>query len=139
MANLSLSAVSVGIYTALNVAGRTALVSTRIYDDLPRTPTYPCVLYTVDETEARGLGTTELPELDLRVSVFSQSATGAEAQAIVAKVKDLLKDQVISVSGYQQAGRIVWRDTVKIGETEINGEKVREWVVLFTFWMEPSA
>jgi hypothetical protein len=139
MANLSLSAVSVGVFTALNVAGLTALVSTRIYDDIPRNPTYPLVMYSVDETEARGLGTAQLPELDLRVSVFSTSATGAEAQAIVAKVKDLLKDAALTVSGYAMAGRVVWRETVKLGTTEINGVKVNEWAVLFTFWVEAAA
>lgn len=135
MANLSLSAVSVGVFAALNVAGLTSLVSTRIYDDIPRSPTYPLVLYSLDETEARGLGTAEMPEMDLRVSVFSNSATGAEAQAIIAKVKDLLKDAELTVTGYVMAGKVVWRETVRLGTTEINGVKVNEWVVLFTCWL----
>lgn len=139
MANLSLSAVSVGVFSALNVAGLTALVGTRIYDALPRTPTYPCIEYTVGETEARGMGTSEMPEIDLRVSVYSTSETGAQAQAIIAKVKDLLKDVALTVSGYQASGRLVWRETVPIGETEINGVVVREWVVLFTGWFEVAA
>lgn len=138
MANLSLSAVSVGVYTALNVAGLTALVSTRIYDELPRNPTYPCVQYTVGATEARGMGTAEMPEIDLRVSVFSVSETGAEAQAIIAKVQDLLKDVALTVSGYQAAGRLVWRDTVRLGTTEVNGVRVNEWVVMFTGWFEAA-
>lgn len=138
MANLSLSAVSVGVFTALNVAGLTALVSTRIYDDIPNAPTYPLVLYTVDETERRGMGTTELPEIDLRVTVLSTSEDGAQAQAIIAKVKDLLKDAALTVSGYAMAGRVVWRETVKLGSTEIQGVKVNEWVVLFTLWMEAA-
>lgn len=138
MANLSLSAVAVGVYTALNVAGLTALVSTRIYDDLPRNPTYPCVAFSVDKVEARGMGTTELPEVTIRVSVFSQSETGAEAQAIVAKVEDLLKDVSLTVSGYAMAGRVVWRQSVPVGVTEINGVKVNEWVVDFTAWLEAA-
>jgi hypothetical protein len=137
MANLSLAAVSVGVYTALNVSGLTALTP-RIYDDIPRDPAYPLVLYSVDEVEARGMGTSEMPEIDLRVSVFSTSATGAEAQAIIAKVKDLLKDAALTVSGYTMAGRVVWRETVKLGMTEINGVKVNEWVVLFTLWLVAS-
>jgi hypothetical protein len=135
MANLSLSAVSVGVYSALNVSGLTSLVSTRIYDNIPAAPTYPLVMYSVDETEARGMGTAELPEIDLRVSVFSTSGDGAQAQAIIAKVKDLLKDVALTVTGYVMAGRVVWRETVKLGETEINGVKVNEWVVLFTCWL----
>lgn len=136
MANISLSAVSVGIYTALNVAGLTALVSTRIYDQQPPKPTYPCVEYTVSKSEARGLGTTELPEVTIRVSTFSKAATGAEAQAIVAKVEDLLKDQSLTVSGYRMAGKVIWRESVDLGVTEINGEKVREWVSQFTAYLE---
>ena len=27
---------------------------------------------------------------------------------------------------------------LKLGQTEINGEKVNEWVVLFNFWMEAA-
>jgi len=136
MANLSLSAVSVGVYTALNVSGLTSLVSTRIFDNVPRTPDYPCVAYSVDKVEARGMGTTELPEITIRVSVFSKSATGAEAQAIVAKVEDLLKDAALTVSGYRMAGRLVWRESLPLGATEINGEKVNEWVSQFTGWLE---
>ena len=138
MANLSLTAVSLGVYTALNVAGVTALVSTRIYDDIPRNPVYPLVMYSVSETEARGMGTSELPEIDLRVSVLSKASTGLEAQTILTAVKDVLKDAAITVSGYQMAGRVVWRDTVRLGQTEINGEKVNEWVLLFTLWLEAA-
>jgi hypothetical protein len=36
------------------------------------------------------------------------------------------------------AGRVVWRDTVRLGQTEINGEKVNEWVLLFTLWLEAA-
>jgi hypothetical protein len=50
----------------------------------------------------------------------------------------LLKDAALTVSGYAMAGRVVWRETVKLGTTEINGVKVNEWVVLFTFWMEAA-
>jgi hypothetical protein len=135
MANLSLSALSVGVYTALNVAGLTNLVSTRIYDFLPPTPTYPCVEYRVSKTEARPLGTTEMPECSIRVSVFSQSATGAEAQAIVAKIEDLLKDVSLTVAGYQMAGRVRWDQSIFLGTTDINGVKSNEWVIDFTTWL----
>ena len=138
MANLSLSAVAVGVYAALNVAGLTALVSTRIYDDLPRNPTYPCVVFSVDKDERRGLGTAELPELTVRVSTLSTSETGAEAQAIVAKVEGLLADQSLTVASYQMAGKVVWRNSVALGPTEINGVKVNEWVSQFSLWLEAA-
>jgi len=138
MANLSLAAVSAGIFTALNVSGLTTLVGSRIYDLLPRNPTYPCVSYTVDKDEARGMGTTELPEMTVRVSVFSQSGTVGEGAAIVAKVEDLLKDVSLTVTGYRMAGRVVWRESSFLGATEINGVKVNEWVSQFTTWLEAT-
>lgn len=138
MANLSLSAVSVGVFSKLNVSGLNALVGTRIYDQLPRNPTYPLVLYSVDETEARGMGTSELPEIDLRVSVLSTAATGAEGQAIVAKLKDLLKDAALTVTGYAMAGKVVWRETIKLGMADLNGTLVTEWVVLFSCYLEAA-
>jgi hypothetical protein len=137
MPNLSLSAVSVGIYTAMNVAGLTALVGTRIYDEIPRTPTYPLVLYSVSKAEARGMGTTELPSINLRVSVLSTSDTGAQAQAIVAKVEDLLKDVSLTVAGYAMPA-LFWRESLPIGEMEINGEKVNEWVCQFDGWLRAA-
>ena len=137
MAKLSLSAVAVGVYTALNVSGLTSLLgASRIYDQIPRNPTYPFVAYTLDKIEDRGLGTTELPELTLRVSTFSQSDTQAEAQAIVAKVEELLTDATLTISGYRMAGQVVWRESMDLGNTEINGVKSREWVSQFTVWCE---
>jgi hypothetical protein len=137
MAALSLSAVSVGVYNKLNVSGVTSLVSTRIYDLIPRDPTYPLVAYNVGKTEARGMGTGELAEILLRVSVLSESETGAEAQAILAAVELALKDTSVSVSGYRMAGLVVWTQTVPVGTVEINGKKVNEWVTEFLFWVEP--
>lgn len=138
MANLSLSAVSVGVFTALNVAGLTSLCP-RIVDDIPAAPTYPMVLYQVLKEEARGMGTTELPMVDVRVFVYSTSETGAQAQAIIAKVEDLLKDAALTVSGYQMAGRVVWHRSTKLGPTDINGVKVNEWMVECSCWIEAAA
>jgi hypothetical protein len=136
MANLSLSAVSVAVYTALNVAGLTALVSTRIYDShIPRTPTYPFVSCSASKNEARGLGVTEMPEITLRVSAFSTSDTAAEVQAIAAKVEDLLKDAALTVAGYTMAGKVVWRDTVEFAPMDINGALAHETVCQFTLWL----
>jgi hypothetical protein len=137
MAALSLSAVSVGVYNKLNVVGVTALVSTRIFDEFPRDPDYPCLAYSVSKREARGMGTGELAEILLRVSVLSKAATGAEAQAILAAVELALKDASVTVSGYRMAGLVVWTQTVPVGTVEINGEKVNEWVTEFLFWLEP--
>lgn len=138
MAALSLSAVAVGVYSVLNVAGLTALVSTRIYDEAPRAPTYPYVTYSIDEDEGRGMGTAELSECTVRVSTLSTSDTAAQGQAIAAKVKELLKDAAVTVSGYQQGGLMFWRQTVDLGDTLINGVKVHEWVSEFTLYVRTT-
>lgn len=137
MAALSLSAVSVGVKAKLNVVGVTSLATGGTYDLLPRTPTYPCIAYSVRKEEARGLGTGELAECLLRVSVFSTSETGAQAQAILAAVELALKDTSLTVSGYRMAGLVVWTQTQPLGAVEINGVKVSEWVTEFLFWLEP--
>ena len=139
MAALSLSAVAVGVYNVLNVAGLTALVSTRIYDEMPRNVTYPCVSYAIDEEEDRGLGTRELSECSVRVSVWSTHDNASEGQAIAAKVKELLKDASVTVSGYQQAGLMFWRGTQPAGDVLVNGVKVHEWVVDCTLYVEATS
>lgn len=137
MAHLALSPVSVGVYTALNVAGLTALVSSRIYDDLPQAPSYPCVWYEVQEENQHGYGTSgDVPQISLLVHVFSTYAGMAEAQTIAQKVIELLKHQAISVSGYTQAGRVFYDETVSLPEEEIEGVKVRELVARFRIYVE---
>ena len=141
MAALSLSAVAVGVYAALNVSGLTALTP-RIYDEVPALPPaelYPCVAYTLSEDEARGMGTREMSECTLRVSTFSKSDNDAEGQAIAAKVKELLKDASLTVSGYQMAGRVFWRSTLALGTTVVNAQPVREWVSEFTIYVEATS
>ena len=138
MAPLNQSAVSVGVYTALNVSGLTALVSTRIYDDFPRTPTYPFVSFALDETEARGMGTAELSMLTLRVSALSTSETWAEVETIAAKVKELLKDAALTVSGYQTAGKVFWRESLKLPGGVVNGVPVKEMVVACDVYVEAA-
>lgn len=137
--SLALGPASVGIYTALNVSALTSLVSTRIYDDVPRAPTYPFVWYEVEETQdVRGFGTGGLPEIDLRVHVFSTYQGMSEAQAIGKAAIGLLKDQAISISGYAQAGKVFYDRTLVFDGVEIEGVKVRELVAMFRIYAEEA-
>jgi hypothetical protein len=137
--SLSLGPVSVGVYTALNVSGLTALVSTRIYDDVPQAPTYPFVWYEASEPrDVRGMGTGGLPEVELRVHVFSTYQGTSEGQAITKKVIELLKDQLLTVSGYAQAGRVFYDSTQVFADQLIQGVKVREFVAQFRVYVEES-
>jgi len=138
VAYLSLSPVSVGVLAALNVAGLTALVGTNIHDDVPQAPAYPFVWYEVSEQDVRGFGMVGLPEVELRVHCFSTYEGMKEAQAINQKVVELLRDQLITVTGYQQAGRVFYDNTVSLPNELINGVKVREVVSLFRIYVEEA-
>jgi hypothetical protein len=137
MAYLALGPVSVGVYAKLNVSGLTALVSSRIYDDVPRNPTFPLVWYEVQEAQdLRGFGTGGLPEIELRVHVFSAYEGAKEAQSIGQKVIELLRDQALTVSGYTQAGLVFYDRTVLLADQAIEGVKVRELVAMFRIYVE---
>lgn len=136
MAYLSLSPVAVGLYSKLNVAGLTALVGSRIYDDVPQAPTYPFVWIEVNEQDVRGFGTRGLPEVEVRVHAFSTYAGMKEAQQITQKVIELLRDQAVTVSGYTQAGLVFYDTTVSLPNEMINGVKVREVVSMFRIYVE---
>jgi len=139
MAYLSLSPVSVGVRALLNVAGLTALVSTRIYDDVPQAPTFPFVWYEVREArDVRGFGTGGLPEVELRVHSFSTYEGAYEVQTIGAKVIQLLRDQAVTVTGYTQAGLIFYDTTTLLPDEVINGVKVRELVSNFRIYVQES-
>lgn len=139
MAYLSLSPVSVGVYTLLNVAGMTALVGARIYDAVPQAPTFPFLFYEVRERPIKALGTgAGVPEIELRVHAFSQYEGMQQAQTIIQKAIELLRDQTVSVSGYAQAGRVFYDETIAFSNEVINGVAVRELVATFRIYVEES-
>lgn len=139
MAYLSLSPVSVGVATLLNVAGLTALVGARIYDDVPQSPTFPFVWYEVRESrDMRGFGTGGFPEVELRVHAFSQYEGAKEAQSVIQKVIELLRDQPLTVTGYAHAGLVFYDETVLLPNELIAGVKCRELVAMFRIYVQES-
>lgn len=136
MAYLSLDPVSVGIYTLLHVAGLTALATGGIGDDIPQGAAFPFVWYEVQERDIRGFGGGGFPEVELRVHAFSTYPGALEAQTIIQKVIQLLRDQVVTVAGYRQAGKIFYDETVSLPNSEVNGVKVYELVSLFRIYVE---
>lgn len=138
MAYLALGAVSVAVYGVLNVAGLTALAPGGITDDPAQSTAFPFVWYEVREREARGFGTVGLPEVQLRVHVFSKYEGMKEAQAAVAKAIELLRDQALSVTGYRQAGLVFYDETVLLPNEEINGIKCHELVAQFRIYVEEA-
>ncbi len=140
MASLSLDPVSAGVYTLLNVDALTALAPGGISDDTAQQTTFPFVWYEVSEAaDLRGFGTGGLPEVDLRVHVFSTYEGMREAHLAMQQVIELLKDQKVSVDGYTHCGHIFYDRTVPLPEEELNGVKCHELVSFFRFYVEETA
>lgn len=136
----TLSPIAAAVFTKLNVASMTALVGSRIYDDVPRSPTYPFVwIETFSPSDRRGFGTGGMPEVLIRVHAFSTYQGEKEAQTIIGKAVDLLRDQAISASGYEQAG-LVFNDEpdLNLQDQAIEGVKVQERVALFRTYMKET-
>lgn len=134
----ALSPVSVGIFTALNVAGLTALAPGGVCDDVDQSTAYPFVLYSVQETRQGGFGTKPglgtLPEIALRISVFSKFEGFSEAQAVMGKVIELLRDPP-PVSGYS-SWAIFHDETIPLADQAVGGVKVKELVANFRWFVE---
>jgi len=134
----ALSPVSAAVYTTLNVAALLALAPGGVCDDVAQRTGYPFVLFDVHEHREGGFGTKPglgtLPEVDLRVHVFSQFQGFSEAQAVMGKAIELLRDPP-TVSGYS-SWAIFHDDTLALGDEQIAGVKVKELVGLFRLYVE---
>lgn len=114
-----------------------AAVGGRCGDSLPEDVARPCTLFSLaSEKDVRGLGTGNLPECELRVYTYSEIGSLVEAQEINRQIVNLLKDQVITATGFSPCGTIVYRETNTFPDSELNGLKVHEVVSTFTLWVE---
>jgi len=135
----ALSPVSDAIATALNVAAVTTLAVGGVWDVLPQNTPYPCVLFEVSEPrQLGGFGTKpglgQLPELEVRVHVFSQQQNLSEAQGILAVVIQLLADAP-TVTGY--ASWAIFHDsTIDLGDQIVANITVHELVAIFRLYVE---
>lgn len=144
MAYLSLDPVADAVLVLLNVTGLTTLLGsgTRIHDDVPQNPTFPFVWYEVRESrDMRGFGTGGFPEVELRVHAFSSSDDYngmQQVHEIIQKVIELLRDQALTITGYNHAGGIFYDDTILLPNEEIAGVKCRELVARFRIYAQES-
>lgn len=138
MAYLALSPVAAAVYTKLNVAALTVLATGGIHDDLPQAPTYPCILFDLQERDLRGFGGGGLPEVALRVHTFSTAEGLKSARAINQKVIELLRDAALTVTGYAQCGRVFYDETIQLLAQDIGGIKVHELVSQFRIYVQES-
>lgn len=141
MSTLTLSAVSVAVYTALNQASLTALASGPYDTEAPQAAAFPYVWFAIDESNDRGFGTGTLNRHFLRVhaaSVGSASMGPAkELQGILDAAAALLKDATLTISGFRAAGKVFYDSTTDPVAAEIGGRACFEAVSTFYFWVEP--
>ncbi len=110
-----------------------------VYGLLPQGVSYPCVWIEVfDERDSRGFGTGGVPEITVRTHAFSQYGSMSEAQDTNRLVVGLLKDAAVTITGYTQAGRIVYRETIVLPDEELAGVRVHEVVSNFTAWAQEA-
>ena len=138
----ALSPVSVAIFTALNVAAVTDLAPGGVWDVLPQNTSYPSVLFEVSEPrQLGGFGTKpgagQLPEIDLRVHVFSQQQNLSQAQTLIETVLQLLADPP-TVIGYG-SWAIFHDGTIDLGDQIVANITVHELVALFRLYVEENA
>jgi hypothetical protein len=138
MADLALDPVSDAVYAALNVAALTALATGGISDDPAQGTTFPFVWYEVQEVPAGGFGTGALPEVTLRVHTYSRYEGMKEAQPIAKQIVALLRNQALTVAGYNHCGRVFYDGTFPAPNEELNGVKVHELVSLFRIYVEEA-
>lgn len=99
MAHLSaMEAVLTAVYTALNVAGMTALCS--VHNGVPQSTTFP-YLRTGDAVERREdcMGAPGKAVI-VRLHVFSQARSDLESSRIISKAVELLHYSALTVSGH---------------------------------------
>lgn len=140
MAYLSLSPVSAAIYGVLNVGSVTTLATGGVDEGYIRGRSGPRVWFEVREArDVRGFGTGGLPEVDLDVHIVVpvDAYRGMKlAQDIAQAAIALLRDAAVTVSGYQQCGRVVYHETVPLPGEIIEGVVVNELVARFCLWVE---
>jgi Protein of unknown function (DUF3168) len=135
----ALAPASAGIYTALNVAALTALVPGGVADVFIPGTAFPCVLFEVsDNKQWGGMGTQpgrgQLPELDVRVHVFTQDQNLSNAQQIIAKCIELLATPpAVALYG---SWAIFHDQTLDMGDQVVANVTVHEIVAIFRLYCE---
>lgn len=90
-------------YTAINVAGVTAIVSTRIYPDvLPEKCVYPAIVYSFRVTPIMSIGNIKLGE-DLEFPTSCWAETRALADSAADALETALSGTAFHVSGREDA------------------------------------
>jgi hypothetical protein len=133
----AIDATLLAVYTALNVAGMTALAT--VYNGVPQGTAFPYA-YVGSVTENR-LDCFQKPGKDLTVQVHAFSTTNGdtEAAAIVSKAIELLHYQTLTVTNHTLIG-CQYEQTIDAGANEEDGiGLVRHLVASFRVQLEQTA
>ena len=130
MARSAMEPVAEAIYGLLNVSGMTALATGGIYDDVPQDTDFPVVWYTVRESDIPGTFGQVFFACRVGVHVFSQYQGSQQAQTIINKAVELLRNQTPSMSNFTALELIHWSST-GLPDEDINGVKTKHLMAEF--------
>lgn len=137
MADLAAAPVTEAVYTVLQDTTLLATLTGGVHEDVPQDPTYPFAWVELfGEADQRGFGTGGLPEIDMRVHVFSHYAGKQEAQSAIRQIIALLKDVALTVTGWTMCGHVFYDETLALADEELHGVKVHEFVAMFRVFVE---
>lgn len=141
MATSVLSPLMAALITLLRAdATLTTLAPGGIYDGVPQDVEWPFVLIELRERPVQGIGLGTLPEVQIWTHAFSKREGMKEARAINDQLVVLLKNQAITVSGFNHCGGTIFHDASEpIPNTDINGVICRELVGQFRAYFEKAA
>ncbi len=135
----ALSPVSAAIVAALQDTAFATVCPGGVFDDVPQGPTYPFLLYVVDEKPIGGLGTKpgvgRTLEITIRLHVYSQFAGMTEAQAVLREAIRVMFAQALTVDGYKVDGEPFHDENVSLPDELVGGQKVKELVGLFRLYV----
>lgn len=141
MSTLPLSAVSAGLYAALNVNALTSLASGPYDSIVPQGASFPYVWFDVAAENARGLGRGGLRQVNVRVHAAGTGTATAGAakqvQGIQSVIVELLEDAALALDGYAAAGEVFYGETTEPFDSVIAGVPCVEVVSNFYLWVEP--
>ncbi len=133
----AIGAVLTAVYTALNVAGMTALATGGVHNGLPATVSYPFVrIGDATETREDCMGQPGKDVL-VRVHVFNNARSDLTISSIVSKAVELLHYAALSVSGHTLVAS-QYQQAYPAGNENINGVEVRHHVAEFLVTVRQS-
>ena len=129
--------VMTAVYTALNVAGMTALATGGVHNGLQSSVAYPFVrIGSATEVREDCMGQPG-KDVTVRVHVFDNASTDLAILQIVSKAIELLHYQTFAVSGHTLVCS-QYQQTYDAGTENINGREVRHHIAEFTVTVRQS-